>query len=216
MFNLKTTSATAVSLMIPNSCLSATRSANPSCRKVKLSFSFLSFQHPAALVLLMFAAGAVVQGMQGTVYRTNGDGITTVCNECANHSPATTHHYSTAPLTTTTHSERRVINPPSLTFSAPYVSQERVVNIQPSRAASGVTTYTTTTYYTDYATNSRQQADGGVAAVAAGSCSRCAGGANVDHNPYGTSGRVVVSGDSRYDECNYHFPSYMCTKANDY
>lgn len=150
-----------------------------------------------------------VQGMQGgTVYRTNGDGLTTVCTECSNHEQRTLLPTAYAAVAG---GEQRVINPPSLTFNTAFVSaatHERAANNQPLTGP--VTTYTTTTYYTD---SRRRDGDGHHPAAA---CSRCAeDAANVGTRSgpvyYSTANgaRVVnrqydADTDGYDDDSNYH------------
>lgn len=171
-------------------------------------------QFAAAFIAIAIAvlSAPAVQGMQGTVYTTNADGITTICTECSNHhQPPTTYRDAFG-------GEQRVINPPALTISAPYVSttrdstHERAANIRPSP----VTTYTTTTttYYTDVLPASHRQRNGydddDRPAAAAATCSRCAeAAADGAATYYGTANNArVVSRqhDGFDDESNYYPP----------
>lgn len=154
----------------------------------------------AVVAVIVVLPISLVQGMQ-TVYHTNGEGITTVCNECATPQLAPQPYYQQHQQQRGTAATAAMIHPPVLTISPPYLAQERVVNIQPTRLrADGVlvTAYTTTTYYTDYVPSSSLSYGNDGDRIF---CSRCTdmtgqtgGGAG------GGGGRFVVTRDRAYDD----------------
>lgn len=111
-----------------------------SCRflyKNQLTIFIIFFQQSSLLIstILVATCWSSVLGMENVVYTSNG----AVCGPCST-------QYTTS-------QQQRTINPPSLTFTPPYLAQSRVVNKQ--YTPSGDHKITTTTYYTDYTTGAK-------------------------------------------------------------